>query len=343
MSEKKANNLILFIIFLGLVVVMGVFLPNRFLTAGNFQSMMRQFPEYGLLALAIMLAMITGGIDLSIVGITSLTGVVAAQVLVQHAESALPSQLFLILAIAAAFGVAILCGILNGVLITIANVPALIATLGTNGLFLGIAIVITEGHGIRGFPHEILLISNTQFLKIPTPFIIFALVALLIGLLLNRTRLGMHMTMLGSSPEASQFSGINNTLVLIKTHVIIAVMASISAIIIISRVNSMRPGYGEAYLLLAILIALLGGTNPNGGFGTALGVTLGIASLQVLTSGLNILNFTPFFRKFFYGVLLLAVMVLHYYRRQHFGRARLPKGKPPATGGGAARPTETIP
>ena len=325
MTEKNANNLMLFIIFLAITAILTAFIPGDFLTLLNFRSMMRQFPEYGLLALGIMLAMITGGIDLSIVGITSLTGVVAAQVLVQHAESALPPGLFVVFAIAAALGVAILCGIFNGILITIANVPALIATLGTNGLFLGTAIVITKGHGIRGFPTEILFIGNARFLGLPMPFFIFLVVALLIGLLLNRTRLGFNMTMLGSSPEVSQFSAINNTMVLIKTHVIIAMLAGLASIIIISRVNSMRPGYGEAYLLLAILIAILGGTNPNGGFGTVLGLGLGLASMQVLTSGLNFLEFTPFFRKFIYGVLLLGVMVLNYYRRQHGGKIRIPK------------------
>lgn len=325
MNEKKANNLMLFIIFLALLALMSVFLPDRFLTLINFRSMMRQFPEYGLMALGIMLAMITGGIDLSIVGITSLTGVVAAQVLIQHAESSLPPEFFVLFAVLAALGVAILCGILNGILITIANVPALIATLGTNGLFLGISIILTQGHGIRGFPTEILFIGNGQFLGLPMPFIIFLVVALLIGLLLTRTRLGFNMTMLGSSPEVSQFSAINNTMVLIKTHVIIAMLAGLASIIIISRVNSMRPGYGEAYLLLAILIAILGGTNPNGGFGTVLGVSLGIGSLQILTSGLNIMAFTPFFRKFIYGFLLLMVMVINYYRRQYAGRIRVPK------------------
>ncbi len=325
MTEKNANNLMLFIIFLALMVIMTIALPDNFLTLRNFRSMMRQFPEYGLLALGIMLAMITGGIDLSIVGITSLTGVVAAQVLVQHVDSTLPPGLFVAFAIAAALGVAVLCGIFNGILITIANVPALIATLGTNGLFLGLSIVFTQGHGIRGFPTEILFIGNGQFLGLPMPFIIFLVVALLIGLLLTRTRLGFNMTMLGSSPEVSQFSAINNTMVLIKTHVIIAMLAGLASIIIISRVNSMRPGYGEAYLLLAILIAILGGTNPNGGFGTVLGVGLGLASMQVLTSGLNFLDFTPFFRKFIYGVLLLGVMVLSYYRRQHGGKIKIPR------------------
>ncbi len=277
--------------------------------------MAMQFPEYGLLALGIMLAMLTGGIDLSLVSIISLSGVTAGMVLTRYQEIGLPPEMVILLAIFVALVVALACGLINGLLITLANVPAIIATLGTNGLFLGIAIVLTEGHGIRGFPTEFIMIGNGMTLGIPNTFIIFVVVALLVGLMLSRSRLGFQMRMLGASPEASQYSGVRNSSVLIKTHMVTALLAGIAAIIIISRVNSIRPGYGSNYLLLSVLIAILGGTNPAGGFATTLGVSLGIVTLQVLTSGLNILNFTPFFRKFIWGLFLLVVMVIHYYRQ----------------------------
>jgi simple sugar transport system permease protein len=81
-------------------------------------------------------------------------------------------------------------------------------------------------------------------------------------------------------------------------------------------VNSIRPGYGSDYLLVSVLIAVLGGTDPTGGFGTALGLTLGIFIMQVLQSGLNILCFSPFLKKFMWGMLLLAVMVFHFFRQR---------------------------
>jgi len=304
---------------------MTIFLPERFLTLVNFRSMALQFPEYGLLALGIMLAMLTGGIDLSLVSIVSLSGVTAGMVLTRHAEIGLPPVVVIILAIIVALSVAILCGAINGLLITVANVPAIIATLGTNGLFMGIAIVLTKGHGIRDFPIEFILIGNGMTLGIPNAFLIFIAVALLVGLVLSRSRLGFQMRLLGASPEASQYSGVNNASVLVKTHMLTALLAGVAAIIIISRVNSIRPGYGSNYLLLSVLIAILGGTNPAGGFATTLGVTLGIFTLQVLTSGLNILNFTPFFRKFIWGLFLLAVMVIHYYRME-LGARRIARG-----------------
>lgn len=323
MDAKRANNVTLAVIFVIVTAVMAISLPDRFMTLINWRSMALQFPEYGLLAFGIMLAMLTGGIDLSLVSIVSLSGVLSGMFLSRHAEFGLPPGITIAIAIAIALVTAVLCGLLNGVLIAWANVPAIIATLGTNGLFLGIAIVLTQGHGIQGFPMQFIMIANGMTLGIPNNFIIFVAIALLMGLLLSRSRLGFQMRVLGASPEAAQYSGINNRSVLIKTHVLAALLAGMAAIIIISKVNSIRPGYGSGYLLLSVLIAILGGTNPAGGFATTLGVTLGIFTMQVLTSGLNIIGFLPFFRRFIYGVFLLAVMVIHYYRKRS-GKLRLP-------------------
>ncbi|MFP4329200.1 MAG: ABC transporter permease [Spirochaetaceae bacterium] len=323
MDAKRANNLTLATIFVIVTAIMAISLPDRFMTLINWRSMALQFPEYGLLAFGIMLAMLTGGIDLSLVSIVSLSGVLSGMFLSRHAELGLPPGITILIAIVIALVTAALCGLLNGVLIAFANVPAIIATLGTNGLFLGIAIVLTRGHGIQGFPSQFIMIANGMTLGIPNNFIIFVVIALLIGLLLSRSRLGFQMRLLGASPEAAQYSGINNRSVLIKTHILAALLAGVAAIIIISKVNSIRPGYGSGYLLLSVLIAILGGTNPAGGFATTLGVTLGIFTMQVLTSGLNIIGFLPFFRRFIYGVFLLAVMVIHHYRKQS-GEFRLP-------------------
>ena len=103
-------------------------------------------------------------------------------------------------------------------------------------------------------------------------------------------------------------------MVLIKTYILSGLLAGIAAIIIISRVNSMRPGYGYAYLLLGVLIALLGGTNPEGGRGSVLGLWMAIVILQVLQSGLNILGYNPFVKKFIWGLILILVMVINFYQ-----------------------------
>jgi simple sugar transport system permease protein len=331
-NTKLSNNLTLFCILIGVTGIMTAFLPEQFMTLRNFRSMGLQFPEYGLLALANMMAMITGGIDLSVVSIASLSGVVSASLLSQYATVGMPVGAVIVLSILIALAVSALCGLLNGVIIAYARVPAIIATLGTQGLFLGISIIITKGHGIGGFPPAFLFIGNGSVLGMPTQFVIFVVIALLIGLVLTRTPQGFSMLMYGSSPQVARFSGISNEMVLIKTYLLTGLLSGVASLVIISGVNSIRPGYGADYLLLSILIAILGGTDPAGGFGTVLGLTLAIFIMQILQSGLNILSFSPFMKKFIWGLLLVAVMVFHYYRRMYALRRAVRKsaGAPPA-------------
>ena len=112
-----------------------------------------------------------------------------------------------------------------------------------------------------------------------------------------------------------------------QTYIITGLLAGVSSIIMISRVNSIRPGYGYAYLLQAILVAVLGGTDVSGGYGSILGLVLGLIILQSLQSGFNILNFSPFFRKFIWGLMLLIVMVINYYINQYQSSARKSRKK----------------
>ena len=308
-----------------LTAVMSVALPDKFLRLLNFQSMFSQIPEFGLLAIAMMIAMITGGIDLSVVSITNLTGVVSALVLTKMITPEMAGgQMFLMMALAviAALALSTLCGLLNGIVIAKFGVPPILATLGTQGLFLGIAIAITEGHGISTFPEKFLFIGSGQVGVIPMPFIIFVVVALIIALFLNKTKLGLSMFMVGSNASVSKFAGVNNDDILIKTYMVTGLLAGVSSVIMISRVNSMRPGYGSAYLLQAILVVILGGVDPYGGYGTVLGVVMGIIILQVLQSGFNILTFTPFFKKFIWGFMLLIVMIINFIVAKYQQRAK---------------------
>lgn len=228
-KKGRSDNLTLFVIMMAATAVMSIFLPDKFLRLVNFQSMASQFPEYGLLSLGIMLAMITGGIDLSVVSIANLSGVAGAMVLASHVKAqalGISPLTIIFLAILVALAVSLLCGLINGVVITAVGVPAIIATLGTNGLFIGLAIIITGGHGIRGFPEEFLFIGSGEILKMPMPLIIFIVVAALVSLLLKKSSQGFKMYMLGSSPLVTRFSGINNNMVLIKTYLLSGLLAA---------------------------------------------------------------------------------------------------------------------
>ena len=121
---RKSDNFTLFIIMIGTITVMSIFLPDKFLRLANFQSMASQFPEYGLLSVGIMLTMITGGIDLSVVSIANLSGVVGALILASlTANSGVSPVAVIALAIVAALAVSFVCGLINGLVITVVGVP----------------------------------------------------------------------------------------------------------------------------------------------------------------------------------------------------------------------------
>jgi len=281
--------------------------------------MFSQIPEFGFLAIAMMLAMLTGGIDLSVVATANLAGIVAALFLTKYNLFQVGGyeELFtIIVAILSALIISLICGFLNGILVAYVGVPAILATLGTMGLFSGIAIIVTKGYGIVGFPEKFLYIGSGTIFLIPVPMIIFIISAVLVVIILNRTKFGFSIYMVGSNPVAARFSGIKNEKVLIKTYMMSGLLAGLASIIMISRVNSVRPGYGEVYLLQAILVCVLGGVDPIGGSGKVSGLVMGIITLQILQSGFNILSFSPFFKKVIWGLILILVMVINFYRNK---------------------------
>ena len=317
MFAKYSKLIQLLIIMFAVILVFSLIIPNKFLTLLNFQSMASIIPEFGILAIAMTIAIITGGIDLSIVSIANLCGVIMAIILKRTANleaiNNVNPEIIIIVAILAGLIIAVLCGFFNGFLISFFGVPPILGTLGTQGLFLGIAIILTKGSGISGFSEKFLLIGGGKISFIPIPFIIFIVVAVISTLFLSKTQLGVSMYMVGSNSIASRFSGIENNRVILKTYMITGFLSGISAIIMISRVNSMRPGYGSGYLLQTILIAALGGIDFAGGKGKVIGIFMAIVILQTLQSGFNILALSPFFRNFIWGIMLIFVMAINHF------------------------------
>jgi simple sugar transport system permease protein len=179
-------------------------------------------------------------------------------------------------------------------------------------LFMGIAIVITEGKAVLGFPEIFSNIGNGTVGGIPIPMIIFTLIAILISIILTKTSFGIRLYMMGTNPVASKFSGINNTALLFKTYLLSGILAATSGLIIIARVNSAKADYGTSYTLQAVLVAVMGGVNPNGGFGKIIGIIMAMFTLQFLSSGFNALHFSNFFKDFIWGVVLILVMIVNY-------------------------------
>lgn len=323
-----SQTLRLLVIAILLFVVFSYLLPGKFLTVRNMQSMAVQFPEFGILAFAIMITMLTGGIDLSIVGAANLSAIVGALVLTRLAGgdgAAMPLLLAAPLAILAALLIGSLCGLFNGFLVSRIGITPILATLGTGSLYTGLSFVITGGPAIT--TTQLAFIGNSTILGLPIPVIVFIVLAAVFSIMLNRSAFGFNVYMLGTNPTAALFSGINSHRVLMRTYWLAGLVAGITGIIFLARTNSAKPDYGASFILLAVLIAILGGVSYTGGFGTISGLVLAVLSIQFLSTGLNMLmlewfpsSAAIFFRQFAWGGLLLLVMVLNYYVEQRRNR-----------------------
>ncbi|MDR7316394.1 ABC transporter permease [Brevibacillus nitrificans] len=320
---QDASMTRLFIIMLVVFVLMAGISPDTFLSLDSFTSMSFQFPVFGIFAFAMMLSMISGGIDLSIVGIANLTSIIAASVMVRMlpAEAtASESLLFILLGVAAALIVGLVCGLFNGFAITKIGIPPILVTLGTMQLFMGIAIILTKGQAIVGLPELYTKIGNGSLWIFPVPLLMFCLCILGTYVLLNKRSYGLKLQMLGANPTASVFSGVNNTRVLLKTYAISGMLASIAGLVIVAQTNSAKADYGTSYILQAILVAVMGGVDPRGGFGKVAGIVMAVLTLQFLSSGLNALHVGNFFKDFMWGIVLLLVMVINEWSNRRKAR-----------------------
>ncbi len=314
MNFTRSSEFRLLIIACAVFVFMSILSPDRFLSGQNLTSMAFQFPEFAILALAMTITMMTGGIDLSVVGVANLSAVVAALILTQFAGPEMAtgqSLMWLGFAVAAALCIGAAAGLVNGSLVAFFGLPPILATLGSGLVFTGLAIAMTGGSAVMGFPGAVAWIGNESVVGVPIPLILFGLLAIGLHLLLTRTAFGLRVSMYGANPLAALYAAVDINRLLLKVYVIAGMLASTAGLVIMSRANSAKADYGSSYLLLAVLIAVLGGVNPYGGYGRVVGVVLAVLSMQFLSSGLNMLQVSNFARELIWGVLLIFVMVIN--------------------------------
>ena len=298
-------------IMLFVFVVMSALNPTVFLSAANFQSMALQTPELGFLSIAAALVLISGGIDLSVTGTATLSGIAAALTMRSFSAAGEAPLWAVLLACAAALVTGCVCGALNAVLVARVSIPPMLVTLGTMNLFTGVGIVLTRGSAISKFPFSFLQIGNGLLFGVPVPFLLFLGAIGVLAFFLNKTKLGFKLYVYGTNPVASFYSAINNTKVVFTTYLISGFVSSVAGLIMVSRVNTAKADFGASYGLQALLVAVLGGINPSGGHGKALGILSAIVTLQFLSSGFNLLHVSSFLKDLTWGALLVFIMVLN--------------------------------
>ena len=279
-----------------------------FIDLDNLQSMGGQVSELGILSIAVMLAMISGngGIDLSVVALATLAGVVAG-LLVPRLFSPDDAPIAFTLAFTAiALLTGALGGLVNGLLIARARMTPILATLGTQLLYAGLAVGFTNGSAVRiGYVDALSAIGNETLAGVPLPFLIFIAIVFLVGVVLRHSPFGIRLFLMGTNPKAARYAGIPESRMLIVTYTVCGILAAIAGIIIASRTSSAKWDFGSSYLMIAILTVVMAGVKPEGGYGRALCLFFSAITLQVMSSTFNLIGISSFFRDLAWGAMLL--------------------------------------
>lgn len=309
---KKIDHNILSLLGMYAVVLiaMAILNPSTYYSTLNIKSWFYLFPEYGILTFGMMLCMISGGIDLSLVGIANLVGVVASYMMVNIGGGKECGMGMIIGAIIVGLIIGVLCGAFNGFLIGFLHIPPMLVTLCGLQLYTGIAMIVTTGPGITGVPQSYINIANGTIAGIPHTLPMFIIVTLVMSFLLKSTTYGQKVYFLGSNEVASKYSGINNFKVIMTTYMISGFLGAISGILTSSHYGSGKSNYNTSYTLLSLLIVVLGGVHPDGGKGKVIGVTLAIVLLQLISSAFSVLRIDTVITDLVYGLILIAVLVI---------------------------------
>ena len=271
---------ILAVILVAIIVVLTL-MSDNFFTAANLLNRTRFFAEIGLMALPMTLIIITAGIDLSV---GSMFGWAAVMLGFSWGVWGLPLPV--------AIGVSLLTGLaggaFNGLIVSRVRVPPLITTLATFAIFRGMAFGISKAQPVSGYPDWFEWFGQGTIGPFPTQFVILVFWIIVVGVFLARTPWGRYIYAIGSNEEASRFSGIPVRTIILSIYAFSGFMASLAAVIFVSRVTTTRADAGTGIELDVIAAVVLGGTSIYGGVGTIVGTVLGVVTIALLRNGLNL-------------------------------------------------------
>ena len=284
-------------------------LANRnFISMMNILNILKQATPIIIIAIGQTFVLITAGIDLSIGSVIACSGVVAAIFM----RDGMPVWISMVAGLL--FGV--LVGIINGSLIVYGKLPAFIATMGTMTTVRGLALFLTQGIPIGSLPKEFTQIGTQRTFNVPNQVYIMAILAIIFGFVLSKTKIGRYTYAMGSNYEATRLSGVNVNLTLIIVYTISGFLAAWAGMIMTANVISAAPTAGDGYELDAVASSVIGGASTLGGEGIIPGTVLGALVIATLRNGLNLSGASPFIQKMIIGIVIIAAVFIDRFKRE---------------------------
>ena len=309
------------LVLIGIIIVFAALAPDTFASLGNARLIAQNASILAILGVGMTFVIITSGIDLSIGSVMVFSGVISAKLMISVGGDGWGTAF---LGIITAVVVGLLWGALNGFLIAKAKIPPLIVTLGSLGMALGLAQILTKGVDIRTVP----LVMQTKigygnvFGQVPVLTVI-ALVVILLGMvLLHFTRFGRYTYAIGSNEESARRVGVRVDAHLIKIYALSGLLAGFAGVLSLAQFSTTAIAGQTQTNLNVIAAVVIGGTSLFGGVGTIFGTVVGLFIPAVLQNGFVIVGIQPFWQQVAVGAVLIAAVYVDQVRRASAARGR---------------------
>jgi ribose transport system permease protein len=307
-----------------IAVVVFALLSGNFLRPDNLINVVRQSVYLMIVALGQMIALLTGGFDLSVGTILALTSVVGAKTMAVIFGSH-PDAAWMAIAIGCLAGIAAgtLIGMANGIGVAIFNVSPFIMTLGMASVGFGIALYMTSGMPVYGMPPVFgATFGFGRALGIPIPIIVVAVIAALTYVLVYRTALGRYFYAVGGNIKAASLSGINTRLTLFVTYTLCALLAAVGGMLMTARLTTGEANIGASMPLESIAACVIAGVSLRGGIGRVENVILGALFIALVQNGMNLARIESYLQTVVLGVLLILAVVADQLRLRYIASAK---------------------
>lgn len=309
-----------------LIIAIIVFslMSDRYLTTNNLMNVARQSTYLTMVAMGQMLALLTGGFDLSVgtmLAITSVVGALAMSAL----YAAFPDLVWLAIAggMLAGFLAGLSIGVVNGIGVAIFNVSPFMMTLGLASVGFGIALYLTGGVPVYGMPQAYgSTFGFGHLLGIPVPIYVAAALIVVMYVVLNWTRFGRYLYAVGGNIKASRLSGINTRLTLFLAYVLCGALATIAGLMLTARLETGEANIGAAMPLESIAACVIGGVSLRGGVGRLSGVVLGAIFIGLVQNGMNLARIDSYLQTVVIGILLIFAVMADQLRQRVIAELR---------------------
>jgi hypothetical protein len=295
-SNMTAIGMVLIIMFV--IACIG---SPYFLDVYNIQSLLRDLAIIGMIGIAQSLLLLVGELDLSVGKIATLCGILSGMLMIYAKINP-----WLALICGLIFG--IFFGLLNGLIITKLKLNSMVATIGMQGVYGGINLVLTKGKAITGIPEQIQFLGKGSLGIVPMPFIFCIIVLVLVLFLVKKTKTGRYIYAIGNSREAATILGIKVDQIRVFIYVVVGLISSLAGLLYVCRLGSAQSTLGESWPMNSIAASVIGGVSLNGGIGNPAGALIGAAIISIISNMIVLFGVNAYWQQAVSGIVVVLAI-----------------------------------